>query len=134
MLTNGFYPELHIGDDIMWGTAPETPASQWRLGRVAVTKNFSCDIVVYMPDGSEYRHDCLHKDDPRCLKGREHLETGRGVFQLANCEIEKRDMIANLRLIDQLPRFEARLRLMERAYERLPPREEQVAKPVARKQ
>jgi hypothetical protein len=106
-----FYPPLHIGDDIEFATNP-SPASQWRLGRVACCKTLSCDLIVYTANGAEPHHDCFHVDDPRCKIPREWIEQGRGVFRLAKCELDKRQFQADM------PAFREQFDQVQKAIER----------------
>jgi len=105
-----FYPDIRAGDDIVFSTNPNDVASQWRYGKVATPKNNSADIVLFSEGVVAFRHDCLHADDPRVSSTRLWAEPGRGVFKLAQSEIERRDTAARLPSLEKkITRLEANL-------------------------
>lgn len=112
-MSNSFYPELHVGDSVMHAMDPQASPTQWSYGKVAVTKNLSCDIVVFCRSGSLYFSDCIHVEDPRCKSGRDWAATGRGVFQLTKAELTTRKFLGTLTSLDQ------RLFRLETAMEQL---------------
>lgn len=94
MLPSEFvYPDLKPGDCVMFATEPAAHQHMWRLGTVQVLKNISCDISIITAVGAEYRSDCWHADDPRCLtQPQMYRMAGRGVFRLAPKEITERKL------------------------------------------
>jgi hypothetical protein len=93
-MNSSFYPkDLYVGCDVIVATAPEMPKNQWRLGRVMVLKNDSCDIQVATRDGLEYRHDVMHINDPRCKTTKTWADPGVGVFDISPSEKERKEMI-----------------------------------------
>jgi hypothetical protein len=110
---SGFYPDIRTGDPVIFTTDPGVPEANWRLGTVRVAKTLSCDIRVDADGGAEYRHDCLHADDPRVKTTRLWAQPGRGVFRLATVEIERRQ---DRGLFNAL---QSKVSVMERQLERL---------------
>jgi hypothetical protein len=90
MPNSPFFPTLRLGDKVEFSNDPQAPESRWRLGEVTALKTDSCDLVVYQLEGLDFRHDCIHIDDPRCYKTRDWATTGRGIFRLALVEVERR--------------------------------------------
>ena len=85
------YPDLQVGDNVLFATEPSAPESHWRRGVVECCKNFSCDISIVTPSGPEPRSDCWHADDPRCMsQPQTYRQPGRGVFKLSPREIADR--------------------------------------------
>ena len=101
-----FYPDVKEGMEVLHATTPDATRLNWRLGKVVALKNKSCDIAIFTPNGMEYRHDCFHVNDPRCGEGRQWAESGRGVFQIAPCELEKVEMRRTLdRVLSEFAAF-----------------------------
>ena len=116
------YPELRRGDLVEWAPDPKANPQQWVLGQVQQPKNLSCDILVQLPTGAQWRYDCLHADDPRCVSQPAiHREALRGVFRLAPCERERREMMAKLGgLIRRMEFLEKQLSAPEPTHAPLP--------------
>jgi len=88
------YPVIRLGDTIMWAPEPKSPIHLWSMGRVICVKNQSCDAIVFMANGTTAtKHDIWYATDPNCdLTPNHYREVGRGVFKLAPCEIEYREL------------------------------------------
>jgi hypothetical protein len=107
-MQSDFYPDLTWGDDIVFATDPNAPPQNWFYGKVAMPKNHSADLAVYVNGIWEFRHDCLHADDPSITTNRSWTERGRGVFRLAPRELSRRAADA------RLPDLEMRMAWLER--------------------
>ena len=90
-MKSDFYPHIEANDMVLFATNPNAQDGQFRPGVVRIAKLNSCDITVDSDHGREYRHDCLHIDDPRCKEPAIWNETGRGVFKLAPRELQRRN-------------------------------------------
>jgi hypothetical protein len=97
----------------MVANCPDASEQQWRMGKVCVLKNESCDIQVPSPDGYEYRHDVFHVNDMRCVETREWSDPLRGVFKLSAREKNLQDFIDR-----RLPLLEAKLARIESMIEK----------------
>jgi len=91
-VSSSFYPELHIGSEVEVSNDPNAASTQWRLGRVTVLKNNSCDVQVVTQTGIEYRHDLYHVDDPRTYTTKDWADPSRGLFRLSHGELERRNV------------------------------------------
>jgi hypothetical protein len=84
------YPDVRQFTQVLFATEPGANEFQWAAGFVITKKNQSCDILVFRPEGVDYRSDCWHADDPRCKSNPEmYRQMGRGVFRLAPEEIDR---------------------------------------------
>jgi len=106
------YPKLYVGCEVMVANTPDAVEHQWRLGKVCLLKNESCDIQVPTPAGYEYRHDVMHVSDSRCVETREWSDPLRGVFRLSEREKNLQDFIDR-----RLPLMEAKLARIEQMLE-----------------
>lgn len=125
-MSSTFYPHLYVGCEVLVANQPDASESQWRLGKVTVLKNESCDIIVATMHGYEYRHDVYHVDDPRCIETREWSDPLRGVFKLSEREKTLQSFFqehARVRLLqefidERLPKLEKKLEVLEQMLER----------------